>query len=81
MSTTWRPIIIAGEIGREFRRLFDALEGERIEQRWKVHYAEPDKVFPTQTLYADGTVWNPDGVSGEGLYRRNLANTDWEFLG
>lgn len=41
-------------------------------------YAEPIRVYPGMVVYADGTTWNPG--SGEGIYRRSLANT-WVFIG
>lgn len=45
----------------------------------QVLYAEPEKTFPGQLVYADGTTWNPG--SGEGVYRRNAANAAWVHLG
>ena len=45
----------------------------------KVLYAEPSKTFPAMLVYADGTTWNPG--SGEGVYRRNAANSAWVHLG
>ena len=46
--------------------------------QYKVLYAEPARPRTGRVVYADGTEWNPG--SGEGLYRRSLANT-WVFLG
>jgi hypothetical protein len=86
MSTGYTPSTPVGLpatgamwVQRELRKLFFALQGERIEQAWKVHHSEPERTFPTQTVYADGTDWNPG--SGEGLYRRNLADNAWVHLG
>lgn len=45
----------------------------------QVLYAEPSKTFPAMEVYADGTSFNPG--SGEGVYRRNAANSAWVFLG
>jgi hypothetical protein len=45
----------------------------------QVLYAAPSKTFPAMLVYADGTTWNPG--SGEGVYRRNLANSAWNYLG
>lgn len=44
-------------------------------------YAEPERVRAGMLVIADGTTWNPDGVSGAGLYRRNTANSAWVFIG
>ncbi len=41
--------------------------------------APPDKIEPRMVVYADGVSWNPG--SGEGIYRRNNANTAWVFVG
>ncbi len=41
--------------------------------------AEPARIRPRMVVYADGTLWNPG--SGEGIYRRNSANSAWVFLG
>lgn len=47
----------------------------------QVLYAAPAKTFPGMLVYADGVTWQPDGVNGEGLYRRNVANSAWAFVG
>lgn len=47
----------------------------------QVLHAEPPKVRAGMYVTADGVDWQPDGVNGEGLYRRNLANNAWVFLG
>ena len=39
---------------------------------------EPDDRRSGRVVYADGTDWDPG--SGEGLYRRSLANV-WVFIG
>jgi hypothetical protein len=41
--------------------------------------AEPQRLRAGMVVYADGTDWNPG--SGEGIYRRNVANNAWVFLG
>lgn len=38
-------------------------------------HAEPARVRAGMLVLADGTNWNPG--SGEGVYRRNAANTAW----
>ena len=45
---------------------------------YEILYAEPKRIFPGLVVYADGSSWNPN--SGEGLYRRTLANT-WHKIG
>lgn len=44
-----------------------------------VSHRAPDKTFPGQFVYADGSDWNPG--SGQGVYVRNVANDAWRFLG
>lgn len=44
----------------------------------EILYREPEPLRPGRVVYADGTDWNPG--SGEGLYRRTLANT-WVKVG
>lgn len=39
----------------------------------------PMRFRPGMIVFADGVDWNPG--SGEGLYRRDAANTNWIFLG
>ncbi len=42
-------------------------------------HAEPARVRAGLMVLADGSDWNPG--SGEGVYRRNAANTAWVFVG
>lgn len=42
-------------------------------------HAEPKRVWAGMVVLADGTDWNPG--SGEGMYRRNAANSAWTFIG
>lgn len=44
----------------------------------EILHREPDNLRPGRVVYVDGTDFNPG--SGEGLYRRTLANT-WVFVG
>lgn len=44
----------------------------------EILFREPDNLRPGRVVYADGTDFDPG--SGEGLYRRTLANT-WVFVG
>jgi hypothetical protein len=66
-------------VGTEFRRLAESLAGNQDSIRLKPLYAEPTRMYPCMLVYADGTTWNPG--SGEGVYRRNLANSAWVFVG
>ncbi len=63
---------------REFRAIEEA--ANRADPRIDLTYqsAEP-KYYAGMMVLADGTNWNPG--SGEGLYRRNLANTAWVLVG
>jgi hypothetical protein len=41
-------------------------------------HAEPEKILAGMEVLADGTNWDPG--SGAGFYRRNSANTAWEYM-
>lgn len=41
--------------------------------------SEPARYWAGMYVMADGTNWDPG--SGEGLYRRNAANSAWVFIG
>lgn len=47
---------------------------------YEPQYGPPAKPKVGQVVFADGTSWNPDGVSGEGVYvyKSDLA---WHYLG
>ena len=61
----------------EFTRVAQVLN--RVESgEYQILYAQPSRIFPGLVVYADGTTWNPG--SGEGIYRRSLANT-WVKVG
>ena len=47
--------------------------------RLQILRAEPVRYWAGMVVYADGTDWNPG--SGQGLYRRNVANSAWVFVG
>lgn len=42
-------------------------------------YADPQRIFPCMVVYFASTA--PSAASGEGLYRRNIANSAWVFVG
>lgn len=64
---------------RQFIKISEALYTPSGNVTFTVLYAEPSKVRAGMVVYADGTTWNPG--SGQGLYRRNVANSAWVFLG
>lgn len=47
----------------------------------QILHAAPARVRAGMVVLADGTDWQPDGVNGEGVYRRNAANNAWVFIG
>jgi hypothetical protein len=47
----------------------------------QILHEEPRRVRAGMLALADGADWQPDGVNGEGLYRRNAANDAWVFIG
>jgi hypothetical protein len=64
---------------REFGRLQTSLNGPQDFLELKVLYEAPARTRAGMIVYADGATWNPG--SGQGIYRRNVANTLWVFLG
>lgn len=64
---------------RQFLKVAEALSSEVSNTTYTVLYAAPTKTRAGMVVYADGTTWNPG--SGEGLYRRNAANSAWTFIG
>lgn len=68
-------------VRREFQAIAQAAARAEDLLELKVLYAEPSRVRAGMVVYADGVTWNPDGVSGEGLYRRNKTNASWVFVG
>lgn len=93
MSSTYRPGDVPSFTGDATSTLANLLQNIRDERfsleralNEAMPYAElrPLAVEPARTragmlILADGT--NLDPGSGEGLYRRNSANTAWVFLG
>lgn len=59
------------------RKLEEAING-LYDGDHEIWHKSPELLRPGRVVYADGTDWNPG--SGEGLYRRTLANT-WAFVG
>ena len=80
MSHTYSPGDIKdAELREEAARLKTALGEAQPEFRFLVRHVAPTKTYPGQTVYADGTNWDPG--SGEGVYVRNAANAAWRYLG
>ena len=61
----------------EFIRVAQVLN-KAIMGEHTIMYKAPKRIVPGLVVYADGVKWNPG--SGEGLYRRTIANT-WVFVG
>lgn len=72
------PAALPGFLRSELASVEQAAVQAEPYVRLQVLYAQPTKMFPAMLVYADGTTWNPG--SGEGLYRRNAANTAWSHL-
>lgn len=67
-----------------FRELLELSKASQFAEDLVLPYLhrEPDKVVAGMLVHADGTDWDPDLMGlGEGLYRRNMANNAWVFLG
>lgn len=64
-----------------FRELLELARTSTFADAIELPYlnAPPSKTNPGMIVNADGTNWNPG--SGQGTYRRNLANNAWVFLG
>jgi len=84
MSSTYQPKTLpepinAAVVNEELRALKAGLEDAAPFHQFVLRTAEPSLILPRMVVYADGTNWNPG--SGEGIYRRNAANSAWVFLG
>lgn len=64
---------------QELRKVADEFNAGRDGVTYKVLYAEPGRLYPAMVVYFDASA--PSATSGEGLYRRNKANTAWVFVG
>lgn len=63
----------------ELNAIKEALDAALPDIDFVLRTAEPTRIRPRMVVYADGTLWNPG--HGEGIYRRNSANSAWEPLG
>lgn len=75
MSFIAKPNLKDPELWREFQRIAEAF---KVVHQHPVLRAEPSKPRVGMVVYADGTDWNPDASSGEGLYV--YKSTGWEKL-
>lgn len=66
-------------LARELASLKAATEAAKDSETMRYLAAEPTKYWAGLKVLADGVNWDPG--SGEGEYRRNLANSAWVFLG
>ncbi len=62
----------------ELERKLDEAINALYDGDHEILHREPDDLRPGRVVYVDGTDFDPG--SGEGLYRRTLANT-WVFVG
>lgn len=63
----------------ELSRLEQALNEAQESTKWKVLHAAPKRYSEGVEVEADGTDWNPDGVSGAGKYV--YRSGAWVFIG
>lgn len=61
------------------RRIAKALSEPSAKTQQVYLTQEPENPGAGDEVLADGVAWNPG--SGEGKYRRNMANSAWVFLG
>lgn len=81
-NTTDAPKDIQGLVAwaiAEFRRIGSEFNTQRAAVIFKPLGGAPDRVYPCMVVYFLSTA--PEAVSGEGLYRRNAANSAWVFAG
>ena len=81
---TFRPVFAdrgdpAGSLDRLQQAIDEAAHRADPFVEMQVLHAEPVRVRAGMYVTADGVDWNPG--SGEGLYRRNAANSAWVFIG
>lgn len=86
MSTTYQPGQIPDDpsglvdaLRREFAAIKRGAEDGAPSIGLVVLHGQPARIRPGMLVYADGTDWNPG--AGEGVYRRNKANSAWVHLG
>ena len=73
------PAQLQAALDVEHQGIKQALEAAWTSFDFKPLYVAPTRTRPCMLIYADGTQFNPG--SGEGVYRRNIANTAWLYLG
>lgn len=63
----------------EFKKVADAMAGARTELVFKPLAEDPKRVYAH--MYVHFLAAASSAHSGAGLYRRNAANTAWDFVG
>lgn len=61
------------------RLIAEEFERQKSIFEMQILHAAPSRTTAGMIVYADGTDWNPG--AGQGVYRRNVANAAWVFLG
>lgn len=79
MRTYKRGYFADPGLAREFSSIEQAANRADPFTELQVLHVAPSKLRAGMIVYADGVDWNPG--SGEGVYRRNAANSAWVFLG
>ncbi len=66
-------------VADELRRVGQEFETDKTFVLMTPLYADPDRIYAGMVVLFDASA--PSATSGEGLYRRNIANTAWAYLG
>ena len=77
--SSYVPLDMAVQTTDELKRVDAAFANMAGGQLLVPYAAEPAQITPIMLVYADGANWDPG--SGEGVYIRDLTNTNWIFLG
>jgi len=72
------PALIPEFLRQELQRLAQAMGEQQPLLRLARTEAAPDKARAGDLRYADGTNWDPDGGTAEGIYW--FDGTDWHQL-
>jgi hypothetical protein len=76
------PADVPGFLLRELSAIEQAAQRADPHALLQVLHAAPARVYAGMLIVADGTDFDPSALgTGEGLYRRNAANTAWVFVG
>jgi hypothetical protein len=76
------PAQLPGFIRQEQQSIQQAANAAEPFVLLQVLHAEPARMLPGMVILADGVDFDPSALgAGEGVYRRNSANTAWVFVG